>query len=74
MICGSYVIGSFKRSELGEDLLQRFAAHVGQHIETASVGHAHHNGLDSQFSGPVDDLLHSRDQYFTALKTKSLLG
>ena len=46
----TYVICRFQSGKLGEDLLQGFAAHVCQHIETASMWHTHDDGLHSKLS------------------------
>lgn len=37
------------------------------------MGHAHDDRLDAQFSGYVDNLLHSRDEDFTAFETETFL-
>ena len=68
------LVGSLQTRELSQDLLQGFAAHVGQHVETATVGHTHHDALHAGFRGFVDDLLHAGDQHFHAFKAKSFLS
>ena len=68
------LVGSLQTRELSQDLLQRFAAHVGQHVETATVGHAHHHTLHAGFCGFIDDLLHAGDQHFYAFQAKSFLS
>lgn len=35
------------RVELVEDLLERFASHIGEHIETASMRHSHNHRVDA---------------------------
>ena len=44
----NYLIGALQPRKLGEDVLQRLPADVGQHVEAAAVGHAHHERFHAQ--------------------------
>ncbi len=67
-------ISGLEASKLGQNLLQWLPAHVGQHVQPATMGHAHDNTLNTVLCRSVDDLLHAGDQHVNALKTESLLG
>ena len=69
----AYVIGGFKPGELREDLFQRFAANVGQNVESATMRHSHDDRFDAQFTRLVDDGLHGRDEHLTALQAEPFL-
>mmetsp|Transcript_32208 Transcript_32208/g.84450 ORF Transcript_32208/g.84450 Transcript_32208/m.84450 type:complete len:231 (+) Transcript_32208:2509-3201(+) len=65
-------VGRADALELVEDLLHRLAHHVGEHVETAAVRHAHHDVLDAILRGRVDELLHAHDEDLAALEAEPL--
>ena len=48
-----------------------FGHHIGQHGQTAAVGHANDDVFYAQCATPFDDLLHRGDEAFAAVKTKA---
>lgn len=57
----TYIISSFKTSELSKDLGQWFTTNVGQNVQSASVRHTHDDTFHTQVCTLVNDLLHCRD-------------
>mmetsp|Transcript_28107 Transcript_28107/g.83254 ORF Transcript_28107/g.83254 Transcript_28107/m.83254 type:complete len:378 (-) Transcript_28107:268-1401(-) len=58
-------------TELAEDLDQRLAHDIGQHVEAATVRHAHDHRLNAQVGSCVDEMCHSRDESLATLQAKA---
>ncbi len=58
--------------ELVEDGAVRLGHHVGQHVEAAAVGHAHHDLLHAELAAALDDLLERRNHQLAAVETEAL--
>ena len=58
--------------ELLEDGAQRLRHHVGEHVETAAVGHAHRDFPHAQMAAALDDLLERGNDQFRAIEAKAL--
>src|SRR5215212_11511671 len=49
-----------------------FAHHLGEHVETAPVGHAEHDFFDAERAAALDDLLQRRDHRLAAVEAEAL--
>ena len=65
---GNVILG-----KLGEDDVQRFSEEICQHIETATMGHAHADFLNPIANTLVQKGVENRHQTFRALQRKSFL-
>lgn len=59
--------------KLREELVQRLATHIGQHIQPASMRHPNDETVHAEIARAVNQRLHAGNQHFTALQTKALL-
>lgn len=59
--------------ELGKDGLVGLTHHVGQHVQSASVGHADDHVLDAVLDGGVDQGLHAGHDGLGALEAETLV-
>ena len=60
--------------ELPEDLAERLADQVGQHVEPAPVGHAQHRLLVAGRRRRVEDLVEQRDEALGPLQPEPLMA
>ncbi|MNU97258.1 hypothetical protein D3C71_873250 [compost metagenome] len=60
--------------EFVEQLARVLAEGVDQHVQAATVGHAHHHVLDAILAGAADDGVHHRDQRVAAFQREALLA
>jgi hypothetical protein len=58
--------------ELLEDLWHWFSHDIGQHVQTASVGHAECERLDAELRPSVDHALHAGDTALASFQAKPL--
>ncbi|EGE56100.1 hypothetical protein RHECNPAF_750063 [Rhizobium etli CNPAF512] len=58
--------------ELVEDGAVRLAHHLGEHVQTAAMGHAEHSFLQAEMAAALQDLFERGDQRFTAVETEAL--
>ena len=58
--------------ELVEHRAVRLAHDVGQHVQTAAMGHAEDDFLEAFLAAALDDLLERRDQRFAAVEAEAL--
>src|SRR5690349_22094394 len=65
---GNVILG-----KLSEDDVERFSEEICQHIETATMGHAHADFLNPIANTLVQKGVENRHQTFRALQRKSLL-
>ncbi len=68
------LVGGLEAGELRQELVEGLATNVGEDVETASMGHADHEGLDAGVGRLVDDFFHSRDHHLDSLEAEALLG
>lgn len=61
-------------AKLGEDLPQRLAHHVAQHVQAPAVRHADDHVVDALLRAAVDERLHAGDERLGALEAKALRG
>ena len=59
-------------AEVAEDLVERLASHVGEHVEPAAVRHAQHDVLDAELARAHHRLLHPDHQRLAALEAEAL--
>ncbi len=60
--------------ELGEDLLERLADGIVQHIESTAMGHAQHDLFDAQVRERLDHVIEQWDQRLSPFETEPLLA
>ena len=60
--------------ELAEDICQRLAHDIEQHIQTAAVRHAHDNLVEALARSGVDDGIQQRDEGLSTLEGEALLA
>ena len=60
--------------ELREDLGQRLADGVGQHVQAPAMGHADHGLLHARARGVVEDAVQQRDERLAALQREALVA
>ena len=60
--------------ELGEDLMNRLADNVGQHVQPPAVRHADHDFVHAVGGGTLGDLIQRRDRRLAAFQRESLLA
>jgi hypothetical protein len=65
---GNVILG-----KLSEDDVERFSEEICQHIETATMGHAHADFLDPVGNTLVQKGVENRHQTFRALQGKTFL-
>src|SRR5690606_22804015 len=58
--------------EFVEQVARVFTEGIDQHVQAATVGHANDDFLETIRTRTLDDLIHHRDQAFTAFETKTL--
>ena len=58
--------------ELGQDRGIGLVHHMGEHAETAAVGHAEHHLLDAELAAPFQNLFQGRDQALAAVEAETL--
>ena len=58
--------------ELVEQSAMRLAHHLGEHIETAAMGHAQHDILHPEIAAALDDLLKRGDEALAAIQAEAL--
>jgi hypothetical protein len=57
-----------------KDDLQRFFQEICEHVEPASMGHAHANLLDAVPGAALQDRIQNHDERFRALERKAFLA
>ena len=55
-----------------EQSLKRFAHHIGQHIQSATMRHAEHHFFDTEIAAALNDLLQCRYESFATIQAKTL--
>ena len=69
--CGQVIrMVSFK---FGKQVFGNLAQGIYQHIQAATVGHADHDFLGTEFTTPLNNLVHRGNKRFPALKREPLL-
>ena len=58
--------------EFREDGREGLADEIGQHVEPAAMGHAHHHLIDAELAAALQDLLQRRDRGLAAVQPEAL--
>ena len=72
-ITGSLIGGLDGTAELAEDGLVGFPDDIGEHVETATMGHTDDDIFDTIVDAAIDQSLHTRHKGFATLETKALV-
>src|SRR5690606_41750418 len=68
-----HVIGRERAAlELVEDGPVRLTHHLGEHVETAAMGHAEHDFLEAHLAAAFDNLFQRWDQRLAAIQAEAL--